>query len=486
LPSLEKEAVFLSGNQQKMEHRGQHNMLKDTIAAVSTPPGEGGIGIVRISGPSARGIGLSLFRFSGREREPESHRLYFGRILDPRDGQVVDEALFSYMKAPRTYTREDIVEINCHGGVLPVAKTLRLVLSAGARLAEPGEFTQRAFLNGRIDLAQAEAVIQIIRSRTDAALKLGVAQLQGGLSAGIRRIRERLLQLLVRVEASIDYPEHQDVEEMARETIARTVSEVLDQSNILLRTADKGRILREGLRTAIVGKPNVGKSSLLNALLGQERAIVTPVPGTTRDVLEESINLGGVALVVLDTAGIRETRDVVERMGVLRSQEALASADLVLLVLDATAGADDANRDILEKIAEKPCIFVLNKVDLLPETATVEREIILLAGRRPVVPVSALTGQGLDDLEQAVLQLVFGGEVLMRDPVIITSVRHRDALQRAADSLREVREALQLGLPLDLLSIDLYAALVALGEITGETVHDELVEEIFRTFCIGK
>lgn len=461
-------------------------MLTDTIAAISTPPGEGGIGIVRVSGPLAKVIGLSLFRFAGREREPESHRLYFGRILEPRDGQVVDEVLFSYMKAPRTYTREDIVEINCHGGILPVAKTLRLVLSAGARLAEPGEFTQRAFLNGRIDLAQAEAVIQIIRARTDAALKLGAAQLQGGLSGSVRRLRERLLQLLVQVEASIDYPEHQDVEEVARETISRTVSEVLDQSSVLLRTADKGRILREGLRTAIVGNPNVGKSSLLNALLGQERAIVTPVPGTTRDVLEESINLGGVALVVLDTAGMRETRDVVESMGVLRSQEALASADLVLLVLDATAGAGDANKEILEKIAQKPCVFVLNKVDLLPAADPVDRELLRLAGQRPVVPVSALTGQGLVDLEQAVLQLVFGGEVLMKEPVMITSVRHQVSLQQAADSLREVQEALQQGLPLDLLSIDLSAALAALGEITGETVHDELVEEIFRTFCIGK
>lgn len=461
-------------------------MLRDTIAAVSTPPGEGGIGIVRISGPSAREIGLSLFRFAGGEREPESHRLYFGHLRDPHDGQVVDEVLLTYMKAPRTYTREDIVEINCHGGILPLAKTLWLVLSAGARLAEPGEFTRRAFLNGRIDLAQAEAVVQIIRARTDAAMKLGAAQLQGGLSAKVRGMRDRLLQVLARIEASIDYPEHQDVEEVACEAIGCTVSEVLAQVEVLLQTADKGRILREGLRTAIVGRPNVGKSSLLNALLGQERAIVTPVPGTTRDVLEESINLGGVALVVLDTAGIRETRDAVEKIGVLRSQEALDSADLVLLVVDASSGVVDGDREIMGKIAEKPCMVIVNKVDLLTQQAPEDRAFSILAGPRPVVRVSALTGQGLPDLEQTVLRLVFGGEAVVTESVMITSVRHQDAVRRAADSLREVQEALRQERPVDLLSIDLSAALAALGEITGETVHDELAEEIFRTFCIGK
>lgn len=461
-------------------------MLTETIAAVSTPPGEGGIGIVRISGPLAREIGLSLFRFAGGEREPESHRLYFGHLLDPEDGRVVDEVLFTYMRAPRTYTREDIVEINCHGGVLPLAKTLRLVLSAGARLAEPGEFTQRAFLNGRIDLAQAEAVLQIIRARTDTAMKLSAAQLQGGLSAQVRRIRDSLLPMLVRIEASIDYPEHHDVEELNRETIGCTVSEVLAQVRMLLQTADKGRILREGLRTVIAGRPNVGKSSLLNALLGQERAIVTPVPGTTRDVLEESINLGGVALVILDTAGMRETQDVVEKIGVLRSREALASADLVLLVVDATDGVTGEDREIMETVADKPGIVVVNKVDLLPRPVTSDRALTRLAGAWQVVQVSALTGQGLDGLEKAVLRLVFGGEAVITEPVMITSVRHQDALRRAADSLQEVQEALRQGRPVDLISIDLSAALAALGEITGETVHDELAEEIFRTFCIGK
>jgi tRNA modification GTPase len=317
-------------------------------------------------------------------------------------------------------------------------------------------------------------------------MKLGAAQLQGGLSAQVRRIRDSLLPMLVRIEASIDYPEHHDVEELTRETIGCTVSEVLAQVRMLLQTADKGRILREGLRTVIAGRPNVGKSSLLNALLGQERAIVTPVPGTTRDVLEESINLGGVALVILDTAGMRETQDVVEKIGVLRSREALASADLILLVVDAADGVTDEDRKIMGTVADKPCIIVVNKVDLLPRPVTSDCSFTRLAGTRQVVQVSALTGQGLDGLEKAVLRLVFGGEAVITEPVMITSVRHQDALRRAAESLREVLEALRQGSPVDLISIDLSAALAALGEITGETVHDELAEEIFRTFCIGK
>ncbi|MBS3947459.1 MAG: tRNA uridine-5-carboxymethylaminomethyl(34) synthesis GTPase MnmE [Dethiobacter sp.] len=461
-------------------------MLTDTIAAISTPPGEGGIGIVRISGPLAREIGLSLFRFAGRVRKPESHRLYFGHLLEPQSGQVVDEVLFAFMRAPRTYTREDVVEINCHGGIVAVAKTLQLVLAAGARLAEPGEFTQRAFLNGRLDLAQAEAVIQVIRAKTEAAMTLGVAQLQGRLSVEVRRIRETLLPVLVQIEAAIDFPEHQDVEEVARETIGGAVAEALGQIGLLLKTADKGLIFREGLRTAIVGRPNVGKSSLLNALLGQERAIVTAIPGTTRDVLEESINMGGVSLVIVDTAGIRKTQDMVESIGVLRSQQALSGAGLALLVLDAVAGVTPEDQEILEVIGEKPCLVVINKTDLLDDPGPVCRHLEQQVNPHRVVPVSVLARQGLKDLEQSILATVFGGEAPAPEPVMVTSVRHKEALRRASESLLEVQTALQHGQPVDFLAIDLHAALSALGEITGETVHAELAEEIFLNFCIGK
>jgi tRNA modification GTPase len=341
-------------------------MMTDTIAAISTPPGEGGIGIVRMSGPQAVQIGLSLFRFASAINKPQSHRLYYGHIVDA-EGSAVDEVLVSFMFSPHTYTREDVVEINCHGGIMPLARTLELLLAAGARLADPGEFTQRAFMNGRIDLAQAEAVIHIIRAKTEAAMGMGLSQLQGRLSGRVRDIRQRLLGVLAHIEASIDYPEHQDVEELARETLAGEVESALGQVKALLATADKGRILREGLRTAIVGRPNVGKSSLLNSLLREQRAIVTAIPGTTRDVIEETVNIGGVSLIIIDTAGIRRTADEVEKIGVARSKEVLRTADLVLLVLDASQGLTDEDKEIMAAAGSKPLIIIANKEDLLDD-----------------------------------------------------------------------------------------------------------------------
>ena len=377
-------------------------MQDDTIAAISTPPGEGGIGIIRISGPDAIKIGVAVFRFHKIVKEPQSHRLYYGHVTDPKDGRIVDEALISFMPAPHTYTREDIVEINCHGGALPVSKTLGLVLAAGARMAEPGEFTQRAFLNGRIDLAQAEAVIQIIRAKTETAMVLGIAQLQGRLSGAVKEIRQALLRILAHIEASIDYPEHQDVEELAIEQIVRGVEPALASISTLLETADRGRILREGIRTAIVGRPNVGKSSLLNALLHEQRAIVTAIPGTTRDVLEESINLGGVALTVIDTAGIRETVDQVEQIGVARSRAALEKADLVLFVMDASLPFTLEDREILAAAGDRPSIVVANKTDLLENTEEAMRSIKSHVSPRPVVPMSLLLEKGLTVLEQKI------------------------------------------------------------------------------------
>ncbi|NLZ92865.1 MAG: tRNA uridine-5-carboxymethylaminomethyl(34) synthesis GTPase MnmE [Firmicutes bacterium] len=461
-------------------------MFDDTIAAISTPPGEGGIGIVRISGPAAMTIGKTIFSFNRQVKEPETHRLYYGKVINPSNNQVIDEALISFMRAPHTFTREDVVEVNCHGGILPLSKTLEIILASGARLAEPGEFTQRAFLNGRIDLAQAEAVIQIIRAKTETAMRLSAEQLTGRLSREVKEIRQILLSILAHTEASIDFPEHQDVEEMAREEVERKTQECIAKITQLLKTADQGRILREGVRTAIVGLPNVGKSSLLNALLREQRAIVTDIPGTTRDVLEESINLGGIALTIIDTAGIRDTINEIERIGVERSRSVLARADLVLFVLDVTQGLSDDNIKLLHAVGEKPCIVIANKIDLLTASQNIIPKIKKAVEPRPLVAMSVLKAEGLADLEKTIIEIVLQGKVNPTESVMVTSTRHKNALKKANDALYELQKSLAAGYAIDLLTIDLYTALDALGEITGENVSSELVEEIFSNFCIGK
>ncbi|MCR3920953.1 MAG: tRNA uridine-5-carboxymethylaminomethyl(34) synthesis GTPase MnmE [Firmicutes bacterium] len=459
-------------------------MLEDTIAAISTPPGEGGIGIVRMSGSAAEAIGLATFNFASRVDKPITHHLYYGHVINPINGKIIDEALISFMRAPHTFTREDVVEVNCHGGILPLTKTLEIILAQGARMATPGEFTQRAFLNGRIDLAQAEAVIQVIRAKTDIAMELGVKQLVGQLSREVSAIRKPLLTILAHVEASIDYPEHQDVEELARDEILRVSILCLDKINTLVATADKGRILREGIRTAIVGSPNVGKSSLLNVLLGQQRAIVTDIPGTTRDVLEESLNVGGVALTIVDTAGIRDTADEIERMGVERSRQALADADLILYVLDVTEEWVPDN-EIMRAIGAKPCIIIANKVDLLL-SVDILTTLSQTVAPKPLVAMSATEMLGLTDLEEAIIQQVFSGSVRAEESIMVTSTRHKNALLRTHTALSDVQDAINLGYAVDLIAIDLHSALEALGEITGENIGPDLVEEIFSNFCIGK
>ena len=461
-------------------------MYDDTIAAIATPPGEGGIGIIRLSGALSPKIAKQIFRFSREVNKPDSHRLYYGHVINPGDGQPVDEALISFMAAPHTYTREDVVEINCHGGIMPLAKTLELVLANGARLAEPGEFTQRAFLNGRIDLAQAEAVIQIIRAKTDSAMILGLSQLTGHLSEKIKTIRQTLLSVLAHMEASIDFPEHQDVEELALAQIKEGAQLGVEQIELLLATADKGRILREGVRTAIIGRPNVGKSSLLNALLREQRAIVTAIPGTTRDVLEESVNLGGVALTIVDTAGIRETGDEVEKIGVARSLSALEQADLILYVLDLPHMITAEDREILTTVGTKPCIIIANKTDLIPDVDKAVAQISQSVSPSPVVSMSLVKGEGLDQLEKTIISLVFQGDVKPPQSVMVTSARHKEALRRALVSLLDLQSAADAGYAVDLLTIDLHTALEAMGEITGETVSVDLAQEIFRSFCIGK
>lgn len=445
-------------------------MYQDTIAAISTPLGEGGIGIVRLSGTEACSIAEALFRGKLADR-----RLSYGHIVDPTTNEIVDQVLVSYMAAPHTYTREDVAEINCHGGPAPLQRILQLTLRHGARLAHPGEFTLRAFLNGRIDLAQAESVLDIVRARTEASLRLGIQGLEGRLSTAIRAIRDSLTSDLAYLTARIDSPED-DIE--PREVVT-PLNEALDSLRKLIATADAGMVYRLGVRTAIVGRPNVGKSSLLNRLLREDRSIVTPVPGTTRDTVEEVANVSGVPFILVDTAGIIHSKDLVESLGVERSRRAIEQADLVLAVVDVSQPIVKADSEILELIGDKPSLIVANKCDL-PHQAEPEglsREIIL---------TSALTGEGIAELEQRMVSTVLGGRVAVCDAPMVNNPRHKNALERAAGSLDHALQAIDAGMPDDFVTIDLTAALTALGEITGETVHEDLLETIFSNFCIGK
>lgn len=460
--------------------------LDDTIAAISTPIGEGGIGIVRMSGPKALAILHKIFAKGKHSHLPldtchlRPYHLHYGHVLDPETGEVVDEVLVSYMPAPRTYTREDIVEINCHGGIIPLRRTLELCLRRGARLANPGEFTLRAFLNGRIDLSQAEAVLDIVRAKTGASLRVAVDQLDGQLSGEVRRIRGQLVDALAHVEASIDFPE----DEIPERDIASDLKEAHGLLEELLAHADQGIVYRQGVRTAIVGKPNVGKSSLLNALLRTSRAIVAPIPGTTRDTLEETLNLQGIPLVLVDTAGIvAETEDVLERLSIERSRKALAQADLALLVVDGSEPLSEADREIARLVGDRTAILVINKIDLPQALAS---ESLNLLPRAPGVRISALTGEGLEGLEQAIVETVFSGRVLASDALLVSNPRHKDALQRALEHLMTAREGHVRDMPADFIAIDLTAAINALGEITGETVTEDLLESIFSNFCVGK
>jgi tRNA modification GTPase len=464
--------------------------LDDTIAAISTPIGEGGIGIVRMSGPEALAILQTIFA-KGRptklqipnfELQTPNH-LYYGHIVDPETAEVIDEVLVSYMKAPRTYTRQDVVEINCHGGIAPLRRILELCLRQGARLASPGEFTLRAFINGRIDLAQAEAVLDIVRAKTEAGLRVAVGQLEGRLSEQVRSVRRRLVDVLAYLEATIDFEE----DEIPERDIAPDLEEARRQLEKLLAQADRGIIYRQGIRTAIVGKPNVGKSSLLNALLRTSRAIVTPIPGTTRDTLEETLNLQGIPLVLVDTAGIvAETEDVIEQLGIERSRRALAQADLALLVVDGSEPLTEADHQIADLAAGKTAILVVNKMDLPRTVGSFDIIPEAMRAETLAVEISALTGEGLDDLEEAIVEVVFSGQVLASDEPLVSSPRHKDILKRALEHVASAQGACAQGMPADFVAIDLTSAVNALGEITGETVTEDLLETIFSEFCVGK
>jgi len=457
----------------------------DTIAAISTPRGEGGISIVRLTGPLAIPIAQRIFRSPSPSslRKIKTHTIVYGHILDPKTSQIIDEVLLTVMKAPRTYTREDIVEINCHGGAACVQKVLELTLLAGARLAEPGEFTKRAFLNGRIDLAQAESVADIIRAKTDLTRQVAMNQLQGTMSKTVNRLRDLLIDILAEVEASIDFPE-EDLDFGGSIELSKRTRTVLIQLEELLQTAEDGKILREGLSLAIVGKPNVGKSSLLNALLQEDRAIVTEIPGTTRDTIEEYANIRGIPIKLIDTAGIRETSDTVEYAGVKRSKEWLERSDLLLVMLDASEPLTEDDRKLLELTKDKKSITVLNKIDLT-ELLDIE-QIQKLTPDKPIVETSMLTGQGLEDLKTSILDSVIHGESISPDSAIITNVRHRDALRKAKIDIEHALSSLNAAMPPELVAVDLRGALDNLGLIVGETTTDDILDRIFSQFCIGK
>ncbi|MBM4466734.1 MAG: tRNA uridine-5-carboxymethylaminomethyl(34) synthesis GTPase MnmE [Chloroflexi bacterium] len=458
--------------------------LDDTIAAISTPIGEGGIGIVRMSGPEALSILQKIF-VKGKPTNIQSpisnlqpHHLHYGHVVDPETSEVIDEVLVCYMKAPRTYTRQDVAEINCHGGIAPLRRTLELCLRQGARLASPGEFTLRAFVNGRIDLAQAEAVLDIVRAKTEAGLRVAVDQLEGRLSDQVRALRGQLVDVLAYLEATIDFEE----DDIPERDIAPDLEEARRQLEQLLAHADRGMIYRQGIRTAIVGRPNVGKSSLLNALLRTSRAIVTPIPGTTRDTLEETLNLQGIPLVLVDTAGIvAETENVIEQLSIERSRRALAQADLALLVVDRSESLTEADHQIAGLAAGKAAILVINKIDLPRAGGSLD-----IMPEAPRVEISALTGDGLEELEETIVEVVFSGQVLASDEPLVSSSRHKDILRRALDCVASAQGAHTRGMPADFVAIDLTSAVNALGEITGETVTEDLLEVIFSEFCVGK
>ena len=455
--------------------------LDDTIAAISTSIGQSGIGIVKLSGPEAYTIARQLFHFAKDTAEFQPYRLHYGHIVDPKSKTIVDEALVVYMSQPHSYTRQDVIEIQAHGGIVPLRRILELVLNLGARPAEAGEMTLRAFLNGRLDLAQAEAVLDIIEAKTDAALRVATEQLGGSLSAQVSGVRTALLDTLAFLEASIDFVE----DEIPFQDVIDPLTEVTAHLEKLLKSADSGLIYRQGVRAAIVGRPNVGKSSLLNALLRGDRAIVTSIPGTTRDTLEETVNVGGIPLVLVDTAGIRAApTDEVERIGVERSQAALTRADIALMVVDGSCKLEKSDWEIEALVRGKPALLVINKNDL-PSTQNVTMPDDFLPTTLRI-HISALINEGIDTLETAIVDLVMGGEVILADTPLVSNPRHKNLLQRALEHTQAAIVAQQGGFSPDLVSIDVREAVEALGEITGETITEDLLDTIFGKFCIGK
>ncbi|ENN10096.1 tRNA uridine-5-carboxymethylaminomethyl(34) synthesis GTPase MnmE [Staphylococcus aureus] len=456
----------------------------DTITSISTPIGEGAIGIVRLSGPQAVEIADKLYKGKHLLNDVPSHTINYGHIIDPESKEVIEEVMVSVLRAPKTFTREDIIEINCHGGILTINRVLELTMTYGARMAEPGEFTKRAFLNGRIDLSQAEAVMDFIRSKTDRASKVAMNQIEGRLSDLIKKQRQSILEILAQVEVNIDYPEYDDVEDATTEFLLEQSKEIKQEINRLLDTGAQGKIMREGLSTVIVGKPNVGKSSMLNNLIQDNKAIVTEVAGTTRDVLEEYVNVRGVPLRLVDTAGIRETEDIVEKIGVERSRKALSQADLILFVLNNNEALTQEDYTLYEVVKNEDVIVIVNKMDL--EQNIDINEVKDMIGDTPLIQTSMLKQEGIDELEIQIRDLFFGGEVQNQDMTYVSNSRHISLLKQARQTIQDAIDAAESGVPMDMVQIDLTRTWEILGEIIGETASDELIDQLFSQFCLGK
>lgn len=453
----------------------------DTIAAISTPIGEGGISIVRLSGEDAVAIANKLFKGADLTKVP-THTIHYGHIVDPKTQEVVDETMVSVLRAPKTFTREDMVEINCHGGMIVTNDILQLLLANGARMADPGEFTKRAFMNGRIDLTQAESVMDIVRAKTDKSRQVAMTQLAGGLLEKIKTMRQELLDTMAHEEVNIDYPEY-DMDDLTSQEMKKKAQEVSKQIEQLLQTAQEGKIIRNGLATAIVGRPNVGKSSLLNYLTQDDKAIVTDIAGTTRDTLEEYVSVKGVPLKLIDTAGIHRTEDKVEKIGVERSKKAIKEADLVLLLLDASQDLTAEDKRLLDLTANKKRIIILNKQDL---GTKISQEMIKNLTDNPIIVTSILKQKNMDALENAIEKLFFSGIENSQNQILVTNQRQAGLLAKAKQSLEDVISGINDAMPLDLVQIDLKNAWDTLGEITGESAPDELITQLFSQFCLGK
>lgn len=456
-----------------------------TIAAIATPPGEGGIGIIRISGKGALDIGDKIFLNKDKKKlsELQERKLNYGHAVNPKTQNTIDEVMIVFMKAPATYTTEDVVEVHCHGGIIPVRRILEVILESGAALAECGEFTKRAFLNGRIDLSQAEAVMDLISAKTDSSFDVSLRQLKGSLSYEVSEMIDILMNMLAHIEASIDFPED-DVEEMAYDTLETESKEVLSRVDRLLETVNTGKILKDGLKTVILGKPNVGKSSLMNAILKENRAIVTDIPGTTRDIIEEYVNIRGIPLKIVDTAGIRETDDLVEKLGVDRAKQILEDSDLAIVVFDTSRELDDEDLEIISLVKDRKTIVLLNKTDL--DRKLDENDIKEHLKDTKVISTAVTEGNGIDILEDTLHDMFMSSEVKISDNTIVNNTRHRDQLLKSKKNMTEAIESTKISLPIDCIEVDIKNAIENLGEITGDSVGEDIINTIFKNFCIGK